>query len=73
MPTHGDRTVERLFREMMRLGFEITRTKKGVYKITPPAHIDGPMYITHGTTKCLKPIKSAFRKMYGIDLDAISK
>lgn len=73
MATHGDRTVQRLFNEIVRLGFEITRTKKGVYKITPPPHIGGRMYMTHGTTKCLKPMKAAFRKMYGIDLDSISK
>lgn len=73
MANHVDRTVLRLFAEITRLGFEISRTKKGVYKITPPPHIDAPMYVTHGTVKCVKPMKSAFRKMYGIDLDSISK
>lgn len=73
MANHGDRTVLRLFSEITRLGFEITRTKKGVYKITPPPHIGGQMYVTHGTSKCLLPMKRAFRKMYGIDLDEISK
>ena len=71
MATHNDKVVKRLFKELMRLGFEISRTKNGVFKITPPKGVDGPIYTTHGTEKCIKPLKRDFRKMYGVDLDKV--
>lgn len=70
MGVHNDKTINKLLKEISRAGFQITRTKKGVYKITPPAHIKGPMYVTHGTSKAYLAIKSDFRKMYGIELEA---
>lgn len=70
MGVHNDKAVRKLMKEIMRLGFTITRSKNGVYKMTPPSHIDGPVYTTHGTSKCVLPMKRDFRKFYNIDLDA---
>ena len=70
MGVHNDKAIRALMKEIMRLGFTITRSKKGVYKMVPPPHIEGPTYTTHGTSKALLPIKRDFRKFYGIDLDA---
>jgi len=68
--THNDKAVRKLMKEIMRLGFTITRSKSGVYKMTPPPDIKGPVYTTHGTIKSILPMKRDFRKFYNIDLDA---
>lgn len=71
MSAHNDKAVNRLFRELMRIGFEVTKTKNGSFRIKPPKGVEGPIYSTHGTEKCIKPLKRDFRKMYGIDLDRL--
>jgi hypothetical protein len=68
MGVHNDKAVGRLLREIERIGFRIVMTKKGVYKMTPPSHIQGPVYVTHGTSKAFHPIRRDFRKFYGIEL-----
>ena len=57
---------------MERLGFEVVHIKN-VFKITPPKHIGGRTYATHGTPKAIKAIYSDFRKIYGVELDPLWK
>lgn len=68
MSQHNDKDVKEFFRKVQALGFEIMPTKKG-FRITPPSHIQGPPYFTHGTSKALKPMKRDFRRMYGVTVD----
>lgn len=68
MGVHNDKTINKLLKEITAAGFRIVLTKKNVYKIFPPAHIEGPVYITHGTSKAYHPIKRDFKKFYNIDL-----
>lgn len=69
--THGNKEFSALLREIEKIGFKVEITKAGVYKLYPPKSIGGRVYITHGTPKAIKPIKSEFRKIYGIDLGKI--
>ncbi len=69
--THGNKEFSALLREIEKIGFRVEITKSGVYKLYPPKNIGGRVYTTHGTPKAIKPIKSEFRKIYGIDLGKI--
>jgi hypothetical protein len=69
--THGNKEFSELLREIERIGFRVEITKSGVYKLYPPKDIGGRIYITHGTPKAIKPIKSEFKKIYGINLGKI--
>lgn len=66
--THGNKEFSSLLREIEKLGFRVEMTKRAVYKIYPPEHIGGPMYITHGTPMAVKAVINEFRKLYGVDL-----
>ena len=66
--THGNKEFSSVVREIERIGFRVEQTKRGVYKIYPPLSIGGRIYMTHGTPKAMKAIKSEFRKIYGIEL-----
>ena len=68
---HGIKEFNALLREVEAIGFRVERTKRGVFKLYPPASIGGRMYITHGTPKSLKAIKNEFSKLYGITLKSI--
>lgn len=65
---HGSKEWKNLRRQMERAGFTVEQSRSGTWRIKPPAHIDGPIYTTHGTTRCIKPIIRDFRRFYGIDL-----
>jgi hypothetical protein len=65
---HQSKSMKSVLSELERLGFNVNRTKSGVYKILPPPSIVGPMYTTHGTESALHPIRRDFKRLYGIDL-----
>jgi len=64
----NDKWKRELFREIVRVGFEIERTKSGAYRFTPPSHIYGPIYITHATCSSFFPIQRDLKKFYNIDI-----
>ena len=68
---HGNKEFSAIVREIQAIGFRVERTKRGVYKIYPPAEIGGRMYITHGTPKSIRAIKAEFRKIYGVELKSV--
>lgn len=65
---HGTKAVTRLFKELQKLGFNVVTTRKGKYKIHPPAHIGGPVYFTHGTPQSIKPMVADIKKIYGVEV-----
>jgi hypothetical protein len=65
---HQSKAIKNVIAELVRLGFNVERSKSGVYKILPPPSIKGPMYTTHGTESALHPMKRDFKRMYGVDL-----
>jgi hypothetical protein len=65
---HQSKAIKNVMAELVRLGFQVERSKSGVYKILPPPSIEGPMYTTHGTESALHPIRRDFKRMYGVDL-----
>jgi hypothetical protein len=69
---HGNKEVKNLLREIEKLGFSV-RKVNNTFKITPPKHIPGRIYSTHGTPKSIKAIYSDFRKLYGVELDPLWK
>ena len=64
---HGSKVINKLFRELQALGFNVVQ-KKNCFRITPPAHIGGPVYFTHGTPKAVKAIQADIRKIYGVEV-----
>jgi hypothetical protein len=69
--SHGIKEFNAIVREIENIGFRVEMTKKGVYKIYPPASIGGRIYMTHGTPKAIKAIKAQFRKIYGVELGSV--
>lgn len=65
---HQSCTMKKVFRELNRLGFQVSRTKAGVYKIVPPPTIAGPMYTTHGTESAIHPMRRDFKRLYNVTL-----
>lgn len=65
---HGNKIVKKLFKQIEQLGFTIIH-RKNTYVITPPKHITGRVYYTHGTIQCVKPLKADFKKLYNVELD----
>jgi hypothetical protein len=65
---HQSKAIKNVMAELTRLGFNVERSKSGVYKILPPPSIQGPMYTTHGTESALHPMRRDFKRMYGVDL-----
>jgi hypothetical protein len=65
---HHSKAVRKMFKKLEELGFSITRNKGGVYKISPPSHIQGPTYSTHGTESSLHPMRRDFKKLYKVEV-----
>lgn len=65
---HGNRRVVKLFKALSDLGFSIIMTRKGAFKISPPAHLNGPEYFTHGTNSCYYPIIRFMKDTFDITL-----
>jgi hypothetical protein len=65
---HQSSSMKKILAELKRLGFEVNRSKSGVFKIVPPSTIKGPMYITHGTESALHPMRRDFKRMYNVTL-----
>lgn len=65
---HQSKAVRKVLAELTRLGFTVEQKKSGVYKITPPPTIKGPLYTTHGTESALHPMRRDFKKYYNIDI-----
>ena len=53
--------MKKVLTELKRLGFEVNRSKSGVWKIVPPSTIEGPFYTTHGTESALHPMRRDFK------------
>jgi len=68
---HGIKEMNAIIREVESIGFRVEQTKRGVYKLYPPESIGGRVYMTHGTPKSIKAIKSQFRKLYGVELRSV--
>jgi glyoxylate utilization-related uncharacterized protein len=67
---HQSKTVNKLFKELERIGFQVYQKKSGSYTIIP-SNKNLPIYNTHGTESCLHPIRRDFRKLYGVDVEAL--
>jgi hypothetical protein len=65
---HQSSKMKKVLTELKRLGFDITRSKSGTYKIVPPSTIQGPIYTTHGTESALHPMRRDFKRMYNVEL-----
>jgi len=65
---HGSKQIRRFIKEIEQIGFTVI-VLKNKYKIYPPKHLGGRVYITHGTPKSIKPMCSEFKKIYGVTLD----
>jgi hypothetical protein len=65
---HQSSTMKKVLAELKRLGFEVSRSKSGVWKIVPPSTIQGPIYTTHGTESALHPMRRDFKRMYNVQL-----
>jgi len=65
---HQSSAMKKVLSELKRLGFEVNRSKSGVWKIVPPSTIEGPIYTTHGTESALHPMRRDFKRMYNVDL-----
>jgi 5-enolpyruvylshikimate-3-phosphate synthase len=65
---HQSNKMKSMLKELNRLGFQVERSKQGVYKILPPPSIEGPMYTTHGTESAIHPIRRDFKRLYGVTL-----
>jgi hypothetical protein len=65
---HQSKAMKNVMAELERLGFHVSRSKSGTYKIVPPPTIKGPMYTTHGTESALHPMRRDFKRMYGVEL-----
>jgi hypothetical protein len=65
---HQSSTMKKVLAELKRLGFEVNRSKSGVWKIVPPSTIQGPIYTTHGTESALHPMRRDFKRMYNVQL-----
>jgi|LauGreDrversion4_2_1035121.scaffolds.fasta_scaffold42047_5 hypothetical protein len=66
---HGSAEVNKLFKELQRLGFRVERAKRTFVIFPPDSMPDKPKYKTHGTPQAVKAIYSDFRKIYGVELD----
>lgn len=66
---HQSKAMRKVLAELTRLGFNVEQKKSGVYRITPPKGVDGPMYTTHGTESALHPMRRDFKKYYNIDIN----
>lgn len=65
---HQSKSMKNVMAELQRLGFQVSRSKSGVYKILPPPSMNAPMYTTHGTESALHPMRRDFKRMYGVEL-----
>ena len=66
---HQSKAVRKVLTELTRLGFTVEQRKSGVYRITPPPGVGGPLYTTHGTESALHPLRRDFKKYYNIDIN----
>jgi hypothetical protein len=65
---HQSTKMKSILRELDRLGFQVDRSKSGVYKIVPPPTIQGPLYTTHGTESAIHPMRRDFKRLYNVTL-----
>lgn len=65
---HQSKAMRQVFKELERLGFNVTQKKSGAYTILPPSTVDGPAYNTHGTESALHPMRRDFKRLYNIDI-----
>lgn len=68
---HNCSAVKKLFSELTRLGFQVKRNKSGCIRITPPGEQRGAPYFTHGTIKCIEPLKRDIKRLYNIDVSEL--
>jgi len=66
---HQSKAMKKAFKELERLGFNVTQKKSGSYTILPPSNVDGPIYNTHGTESALHPMRRDFKRMYNVELN----
>lgn len=71
---HNSKQIKRLFKELEKRGFTISKkSKSGVVKILPPDSVPGPIYSTHATESALHQIRRDFVRIYGVNLRQESK
>ncbi len=65
---HQSKAMKQVFKELERLGFNVTQKKSGSYVIHPPSNIQGPAYNTHGTESALHPMRRDFKRLYNVSI-----
>lgn len=67
---HNSKTINKVFKELERLGFEVEKKKSGSYMIIPP-NPQQKKYSTHGTESAYHPMRRDFKKLYNIDISQL--
>lgn len=67
---HNSKTINKVFKELERLGFNIEKKKSGAYSIIPPKP-EQKKYLTHGTESSYHPMRRDFKKLYDIDISQL--
>lgn len=65
---HGTTQMKKLIKKLESLGFVVEKNKNGTYSISPPDHINGPVYKTHGTIRALHPMRRDFKRLYNVNI-----